>query len=194
MTCRGSRFKDGLEIEKEIPLSDGTIWYKPKDSQEYLDLRANKFREWWRKWGTDVLHNDLMMPLVGKKFDIGFVVKNYNKQMLYHLEPWCSTIYVDCEIDSYLKKENPQTLYDLNERVFSIDSKKNNDIIIRFDGRDVSEEEFVYLTKLSTILGNAELEIGNFELGMFEVEVINIHTYEKDNINVTKNLKDYLEV
>jgi hypothetical protein len=194
MTCRGSRFKDGLEIEKKIPLSDGTIWYKPKDSQEYLDLRANKFREWWRKWGTDVLHNDLMMPLVGKKFDIGFVVKNCNKQMLYHLEPWCSTIYVDCEIDSYLKKENPQTLYDLNERVFSIDSKKNNDIIIRFDGRDVSEEEFVYLTKLSTILGNAELEIGNFELGMFEVEVINIHTYEKDNINVTKNLKDYLEV
>jgi len=49
MTCRGSRFKDGIEIEREIPLPDGTIWYKPKDSKEYLELRQNKFKEWWRK-------------------------------------------------------------------------------------------------------------------------------------------------
>lgn len=46
MTCRGSRFKDGIEIEAEIPLPDGTIWYKPKDSEEYKTLRAIKFREW----------------------------------------------------------------------------------------------------------------------------------------------------
>jgi glycosyltransferase involved in cell wall biosynthesis len=59
MTCRGSRFKDGIEIEKEIPLPDGTIWYKPKDSEEYTILRQHKFREWWRKWHCDVLHDDL---------------------------------------------------------------------------------------------------------------------------------------
>jgi glycosyltransferase involved in cell wall biosynthesis len=194
MTCRGSRFKDGLEIEKEIPLPDGTIWYKPKDSQEYLDLRANKFREWWRKWGTDVLHDDLMMPLIGKKFDIGFVIKNCNEQLLYHLEPWCSSIYVDCDINSYIEKEESQTLYDLTKKVFSINSEKNNDIIIRFDGNDISEEEFVYLTKLSTILGSDELEVGNFELGLFEVQVNDVKTYEQDNIKVEKDLNNYLEV
>ena len=78
MTCRGSRFKDGLEIEKEIPLPDGTIWYKPKDSEEYTKLRQQKFREWHRKWGSDVLHDENMMPRVLPKYDIGFVVENCN--------------------------------------------------------------------------------------------------------------------
>ena len=78
MTCRGSRFKDGIEIEAEIPLPDGTIWYKPKDSEEYKALRAIKFREWWRKWGCNVLHDDLLMPIVPPKYNVAFVVKHCN--------------------------------------------------------------------------------------------------------------------
>jgi len=74
MTCRGSRFKDGIEIEREIPLPDGTIWYKPKDSEEYLKLRTHKFREWWRKWHTDVLHDANMKPIVPGRYETAFVI------------------------------------------------------------------------------------------------------------------------
>jgi glycosyltransferase involved in cell wall biosynthesis len=89
MTCRGSRFKDGIEIEKEIPLSDGTIWYKPKDSEEYTKLRQIKFREWYRKWHQDVIHDDLMMPIIKPVLDITFVVKNCNQSIIQALEPRC---------------------------------------------------------------------------------------------------------
>jgi hypothetical protein len=96
MTCRGSRFKDGIEIEAEIPLPDGTIWYKPKDSEEYKALRAIKFREWWRKWGQDVLHDDLMMPIVNPKYNIAYVAKNCPGQYSIEvLEPWCDRIYIE---------------------------------------------------------------------------------------------------
>jgi glycosyltransferase involved in cell wall biosynthesis len=94
MTCRGSRFKDGIEIEAEIPLPDGTIWYKPKDSEEYKALRAIKFREWWRKWGCNVLHDEFLMPIVPPKYNIAFVVKKCNLQTLSDLEPWCDRIYI----------------------------------------------------------------------------------------------------
>ncbi len=195
MTCRGSRFKDGLEIEKEIPLADGTIWYKPKDSQEYLDLRANKFREWWRKWGTNVLHDDLMMPLIGNKYDIGFVVSNCNYEQLYHLEPWCSSIYVDTDISGYIEQEQSQTLYNLNERVFSIHAEKQNDIIVRFNGKQFDQQSHQYIQQLSEILSSdEELEVGTFNLGIFEIIINKIESYEQDNIMVKKDLNDYLEV
>tara|TARA_Y100001973_G_C5174180_1_gene320876 strand:+ start:61 stop:642 length:582 start_codon:yes stop_codon:yes gene_type:complete len=193
MTCRGSRFKDGLEIEREIPLPDGTIWYKPKDSQEYLDLRANKFREWWRKWGTNVLHNDLMMPLVAPKYDIGFVVKNCDEKLLELLEPWCSTIYVDTYAQDYIDRERQNTLFDLNHRIYSIDVDVRNDIEVRFDGSKFNENSFKIIQNLSQILANdEELEEGSFELDIFEIDIKKIKTYEKDRIFVQKNLDLYV--
>ena len=36
----------------------------------------NSTREFFRKWGSQVLHNNLMMPIISPKYDIGFVVKN----------------------------------------------------------------------------------------------------------------------
>jgi len=101
MTCRGSRFKDGIKIERIIDLPDGTKWYKPEDSKEYLELRQNKFKEWWRKWHTDVLHDELMMPIVGNRYDTTFVVHNCNPQILAALEPWCDRIYVDCDYKEF---------------------------------------------------------------------------------------------
>ena len=194
MTCRGSRLKDGLEIEKEIPLADGTIWYKPKDSQEYLDLRNNKFREWWRKWGTNVLHDDLMMPVVAPKYDIGFVIQNCNEQLLETLEPWCSTIYVDTYAEDYINREQPKTMFDLSKRIYSIDSEKQNDIEIRFDGDKFTNQSFQHIQKLSEILASNELEVGSFKLDIFEININKIKTYEHKNVIVTKNLNDYLEV
>ena len=136
-----------------------------------------------------------MMPLIGNKYDIGFVVSNCNYEQLYHLEPWCSSIYVDTDISGYIEQEQSQTLYNLNERVFSIHAEKQNDIIVRFNGKQFDQQSHQYIQQLSEILSSdEELEVGTFNLGIFEIIINKIESYEQDNIMVKKDLNDYLEV
>jgi glycosyltransferase involved in cell wall biosynthesis len=181
MTCRGSRFKDGIQIEAEIPLPDGTIWYKPKDSEEYKALRQLKFREWWRKWGCNVLHDELLMPIVPPKYDIGFIIKNCNQQFLETFEPWCSTIYVDCDYKEYINKEQLNTKFDLSERVKPYDNEKQNYILVKFDARYFTQQSFNIIQNLSQIIAESG-EIGEFELDCFKITIINLTTFEKDLI------------
>jgi glycosyltransferase involved in cell wall biosynthesis len=188
MTCRGSRFKDGIQIEAEIPLPDGTIWYKPKDSEDYKALRAVKFREWWRKWGCNVLHNDLLMPIVPHKYNVAFIIKYCNYEMLQALEPWCDRIYLDDEMqvitDTYIQDEQPNTRFDLRKRVFTIkynDPYSENDIILEFDGRNFNQSSYNIIQNLSDIITESG-EVGTFELDCFKITINNMQTYEKDLI------------
>ena len=171
MTCRGSRFKDGVEIERVIDLPDGTKWYKPKDSEEYTILRQNKFREWWRKWHTDVLHDDNMMPIVPKRYDTSFIIQNCTENLLAILEPWCDRIYVDCQFDSYLEKENKNSLFDLSEKVYSVNDELFGDVVIRFDGSKLTQEHFTQFIKNLPFIVEQNDEIGNFDWDIFEIEV-----------------------
>lgn len=188
MTCRGSRFKDGIEIEAEIPLPDGTIWYKPKDSEEYKALRAIKFREWWRKWGCDVLHDDLLMPIVPPKYNIAFVVKRCNLQLLQVLEPWCDRIYIEDDMqvitNAYIEQEQPNTKYDLTKRVLSINHnypEGENDVVVIFDGPSLNQRNFQYIHQLSQIIKDNG-EVGEFELDIFTVIISNIQEYQNNLI------------
>jgi glycosyltransferase involved in cell wall biosynthesis len=188
MTCRGSRFKDGIEIEAEIPLPDGTIWYKPKDSEEYKALRAIKFREWWRKWGCNVLHDDLMMPIVPHKYNIAFVAKNANIQIVEMLEPWCDRLYIEDEMEviksHYIENEQPNTKYDLNKRILNINHnypEGENDIVVVFDARRFNQGHYNIIQNLSDIITESG-EVGTFELDCFEIIINNTNTYEKDLI------------
>ena len=174
MTCRGSRFKDGIEIEKEIPLPDGTIWYKPKDSEEYTILRQHKFREWWRKWHTDVLHDEFMMPIVPSRYDIGFIVKNCNTQILSILEPWCDDIYVDCDYNSYVDAENEKSEYDISKRVHSIHSDVTNKIQIRFDATQLKNQHFTEFIKQLPFIIEETGETGSFNWDIFEINIISL--------------------
>lgn len=186
MTCRGSRFKDGIEIEAEIPLPDGTIWYKPKDSEEYKALRAIKFREWWRKWGQNVLHDELMMPKVLPKYNIAFVVKTCNSQMLELLEPWCDRIYIDDDMQvltsHYIDKEQKNTLYDLEKRVLTIgynDPEGENDIVVEIDRKTFTQQDYNIIENLSAIIQDSG-EPGVFQLGNLKITIVSIidHTNE----------------
>jgi len=181
MTCRGSRFKDGIEIEKEIPLPDGTIWYKPKDSEEYTILRQHKFREWWRKWHCDVLHDDLMMPIVPKRYDTGFVVKNCNTQILSILEPWCDTIYVDCEYKNYVDAENENSEYEISDAVKPYDNEKNNHILISFDASKLTNQHFTEFIKKLPFIIEQTGEVGSFNWDIFQIDIISL-----EEINMIK--------
>ena len=172
LTARGGQFQHGKLTTDHS-----------QKSEEWQKLMNNSTREFFRKWGTGVLHDNLLKPIVAPKYDIGFVVKNCNLQILGALEPWCSTIYVDCDYDDYIKMEQPNTTDNLSEKIYSIHSEKNNGIIVRLDAIQLNNDNFNYITQFSQIISNEEeLEIGNFKLDIFEIDIINLKTYEEELI------------
>lgn len=182
MTCRGSRFKDGVEIEAEIPLPDGTTWFKPKDSEEYKALRTIKFREWWRKWGCNVLHDKYMLPVVPSKYNIGFVVEHCNLNTVALLEPWCTTLYNDDVMGvlaaAYYEIEQVNTRFDLNKKIKVVGySVPDNDILVKLDARKLTQHSFEIIQQLSQII-DAQGEIGKFEIDIFEINILNLNTYQ----------------
>jgi glycosyltransferase involved in cell wall biosynthesis len=176
MTCRGSRFKDGIEIEREIPLPDGTIWYKPKDSEEYLKLRQLKFREWWRKWHTDVLHDNMMMPIVPNRYNTSFIVRNCTNEILSILEPWCDNIYVDCDFGSYVSYEENISMYKISDRVHRIGEVIKGNVIISFDAQKLKNEHMHQFVKNIQLIVQDTNEIGQFNWDIFEINILNLQT------------------
>ena len=175
MTCRGSRFKDGIKIERIIDLPDGTKWYKPEDSKEYLELRQNKFKEWWRKWHTDVLHDELMMPIVGNRYDTTFVVHNCNPQILAALEPWCDRIYVDCDYKEFAQQEQTQSMFDLSDKFHSIGDTMKGDIQILFDAAKLTNNHFTTFIKNIPFIIQQTDQLGSFEWDIFQIHIFNLN-------------------
>ena len=184
MTCRGSRFADGA---KRNP--NGEVFMKNRETDEWLQQNHRSTRNFIRKWGHFVKHDSLMKPIVPPKYDIGFIVKNCSYELLYELEPWCSTIYTDWAHEGYVLQEQENTMIDLNNRVKPYDTEKNNDILIEFDAKDFVIKHMNTIAQLSEIFANdEELEVGEFELDIFKISVINIKTYEKEQLNTIFNL------
>ena len=127
-----------------------------------------------------------MKPIIPPKYDIGFMIKNCNDQLLESLEPWCSTIYVDCDYDSYVKREQINTQYDLLDRVKDLDSQYTqgaNNIIVEIDGTRFGNEDFRFIQHFSEIIANdKELEIGTFQLGNLQITINSLETYENELI------------
>jgi len=179
MTCRGSRFADGA---KRNP--NGEVFMKNRETDEWLQQNNRSTRNFIRKWGHFVKHDALMKPIISPKYDIGLVVKNCSYETLYELEPWCSTIYVkpyNSLISGYIEQEQPNTLFDLNDRVRDMDVEKNNDIVIEFDGRELIPVQFQYIAQLPDILKDSG-EVGEMELGIFKITINKIKTYEEELI------------
>tara|TARA_Y100000593_G_scaffold93698_1_gene189581 strand:- start:1685 stop:2905 length:1221 start_codon:yes stop_codon:yes gene_type:complete len=179
LTARAGQFQHG-KLTKD----------HSQKSQEWQKLMNNSTREFFRKWGTMVNHDAHMMPLVSPKYDIGICVENCNMQILELVEPWCSRIYVDDKslIDEYIKNEQPNTMYDLKERVDDLSTVIHttgyfHDIELWFDAKEFNQEQFNYITQFPMILANdKELEVGKFKLGIFDVTIDKIASYEEELI------------
>ncbi len=189
MTCRGSRFKDGIQIYQEIPVGNGKVWRKSKDSEEYTTLRQIKFREWWRKWHMNVLHDDMMMPKVCKRYDVGFKINNIqrNNQLVSILEPWCDTLYIDLPPsikNSYIENEEKISHFKIKEKFKELnpDEGYNNDILIEFDASNFGQEHYKFIEELMFILEHTE-DIGVYEYNGFKITIKSLHSYEKNLIN-----------
>jgi len=172
MTSRGSRFN---------PMAGGA---PGKDSPEWLHTTTKNMRNFIRKWGHPVKHDELMKPIIPPKYNIGFVVKNCTHELNHILEPWCSTLYSDWGWKAYIETEKENTIYDLTKRIkSSLGNKPDNDIVVEFDAKELTQEHFNIISQLPEILANdVELEDGDFEIGIFKIRINKIKTYEEELI------------
>ena len=173
-TSRGSRFNKH---------SGGAAG---KNSEEWLHTTSVNMRNFLRKWGTPVMHDPYMKPIVPPKYDIGLIVKNCNANLLSALEPWCSTLYIDesadkSMVDNYITLEQPNTSIDLFWKIKPYDNEKNNEILVEIDGKTFNQEDFNYIQKFSQIVQDSG-EIGKFSLGNLEIVITCIKEYQQDLI------------
>jgi len=181
MTCRGSRFKDGA-----LRNPAGQVFMKGRESSEWLAQNLRSTRNFIRKWGHMVKHDELMYPIIPPKYDVGFIVENCDENLLKELEPWCSNIHVTLnteQIRNYIDKEQPDTQFNLTEKILYHSQPVTNDVIVRFDVRLLTPQNFQILVNLSEILKESG-EVGEMELEIFKFKIKSLDSYERELINV----------
>ena len=172
LTCRGHRWNNGIGIEND----------------DYQVTMNRCSRDFVRKWGDWITNNEYQFPIINTKYDIGFRVINSNHQLLRVLEPWCSTIYVDESNDivlrdNYIRLEQPNTSFNLHDRVKPLDNEKNNEILVTINGNNFTQQDLQAIYQLPNILANSGEPAFHGELGNLTVEIFEtMNTYEKDLI------------
>lgn len=184
MTCRGSRFKDGA---KRNP--DGQVFMEGRESDEWLIQNKKSTRNFIRKWGSMVKHTETLRPIVPHKYNIGIEIRGLTNvyNLLSAIEPWCDNISIEEKVikDIYLKNEQPNTDYNLDERVL-VRGKLSNDIIVSFDSIDFkNNSQFTFVSNLSEILTDSG-EVGKMKYDIFEIIINKLNWYEK-NLTVLFN-------
>jgi GT2 family glycosyltransferase len=177
LTCRGGQFEHANST-KDLQTK----------SEDWNKLAQNQTREFIRKWSTPPLYDEYQYPIVSPKYNIAYVVKKCNLELLKILEPWCDRIYIEDNIpvltSHYIDQEQQNTSFNLSKRVFCIgynDPIGENDIVVEFDATCLTNENFQLLQKLPEIIKESG-EIGKFELDIFTIEINHLAEYQKDLI------------
>ena len=100
------------------------------------------------------------------------------------LVPWCSTLYSEYTgvIESYIKHEQPNTMFDLSEKLkHEFHSEITNDIVLEFDANQLTNENFQILVNLADIIEDSG-EVGTMELDIFKFTINKMKDYSKDLI------------
>ena len=176
MTCRGSR-RNTIDKAKNIY----------EDSPEWLVQNQRSTRNFIRKWGHFVKHDNLMKPIIPHKYNIGIVLEVNNEELLNALEPWCSNIYCGVGVDlrqNYITKEQPNTIFDLSKRVLPFHNEKNNEILVTVNSK-FTQQDFQYIQQLPEILADSGEPGFHGELGNITVEIFEkMNTYEHKLIKI----------
>ena len=175
MTCRGSRFN---------PMAGGGVG---KDSPEWIHTTTKNMREFIRKWGTMVQHDQFMKPIVSPVYSIGFeLTKSAPIDMIRLLEPYCQYMVVPAreELLQYIEEEQPNTDYQLDKKLHT-DIPKNPiyDIKVVFDPTHFTQQSFDILQKLPDIIKDSGSEGDRFELDIFDIWIEQMIEHQENNIN-----------
>jgi glycosyltransferase involved in cell wall biosynthesis len=164
------------------------------DPERHAKWKADMDRstlEFIRKWGSNVNHTALMEPIVTPKYNIAYVVKNCNLELLSVLEPWCDRIYTDevyrvGRLQDYIENEQENTSFDLAKRVLCIghnDPIGENDIVIEFDATQLNQQNFHLLQQFPGIIKDSG-EVGKFELDIFTITINHLEEQQTQLINL----------
>ena len=161
LTARGGQFQHGKLTQD----------HKQK-SEEWQKLMQNSTREFIRKWGTNVSHNNLLMPLIAPKFDVTFVLKDFTFDFINALEPWCSKLYIDDENirKAYISSENDNTTCDLNKKIQIDSGEYEGSVIVEFSCNDMDEAGWQFIMNLPLILNDSG-QVGEMEYGQFNLTI-----------------------
>ena len=177
MTCRGSR-RNTVDKAKNIY----------EDSPEWLAQNERSTRNFIRKWGHFVKHDKLMKPIIPPKYNVAFRIHNNNYKLLSLLEPWCDVMYSDINYTPYIAREQPNTLFDLKDKLNTLHAELYDDfegIVVIIDGNTFNQQDFQIIQQLSEIITDSG-EIGEFELGNLKININNLETFEDDLIFINK--------
>ena len=151
------------------------------DKERHLawqDEMNNSTREYIRKWGCGVLHNNFMNPIVPPKYNIGLVLYNTTPEALHHLEPWFDKVWIDSPfLLGYVQNEQKNTAFNLAERVFAERDNYDTNIVVHLDAKNFNNEQYNYIQQLSQILAQHN-QTGTFELGQMRIQVNSLEQYQ----------------
>ena len=165
LTCRGHRWSE--QIGKY---------------DNYFKLASEKAaKHYIRKLGSWIKNDEHQYPIIIPKYDIGLIVKNCNSNLLEILEPWCSNIYIEDEMEviksHYIDKEQNNTEYILNYKIRPYDNEKQNEILVRIDATSFDKSDFQIIQQLPEIIKDNG-EIGSFQLGNLFIDIIHMNEYQ----------------
>jgi len=139
-------------------------------SKTHSVIETKSIKNFIRKWGCNIRQWNMPIP---KRYDIGFIVKNCDQNLLGLLEPWSTNIYVDFDYKYYIQEEQKFTKFNLSKKIKSINSQNTNDILVEFDAKFLTSQNFLILQQLSDIIENSG-EVGDFELDIFKIKIVKI--------------------
>ena len=172
LTGRGGQFQHG-EITND----------EQKKSDEWRKLMENSTKEFIRKWGTTVKHDDLMDPIISPKFDIAYIVHNCTNDLLKSLELFCDNIFTNLNYDEYIQEEQKNTKFNLKKRLKSLTDEVQNDVVIEFDATKLNSQNFNILQLMPEILKDSGSQ-GIFEIDIFIVKIKQLVSYESELIKL----------
>jgi len=137
----------------------------------------------------NVLHDDMMMPKVCKRYDVGFKINNIQKnpQLISILEPWCDTLYTDVSNsikDSYIQNEENISHFKIKDKLKPLNPIEGykNDILIEFDALFFGNEQYKFVEDLMFIIEHTP-EVGIYEFNGFTITINTLNSYEDKLIN-----------
>lgn len=129
LTCRGGQFQDGIE--------------KVTSDPAFHLMKRNAFRNYVRKWRVPILHDQEMYPILAKKYTTAFIITNCTLNLIELLEPWCDEMWVDCDFEEYVVKEQEHTQTALANKFYKLGAGlPQTQVSILFDGTSFAPRHY----------------------------------------------------
>lgn len=170
LTSRGSRFNPTLTTVG----TNSTEW----ETQNIISTR-----NFIRKWGHFVRHDDLMLPLVPPKYDIGIRLPNHNIQVLHAVEPFGSNVYVNLsekKVEEYISNE--KSAWDFTNKFSPLVDDPPNDIVITIDGTAFTGNDYNNLWFISDIIADSGVPMTHMTLGNMLIHIKKLSPIDPQNI------------